>query len=107
MGSVDDNTSGACLAYRASKSALNIISKSLSIDLAGEGVTTVLLHPGWVRGPRLGSTTACARRGGRARLGARPASAPNRITAPAHRPRPRSAADSPFTLSAKGTCAPP
>ncbi|GBF89706.1 short-chain dehydrogenase [Raphidocelis subcapitata] len=54
MGSVDDNTSGACLAYRASKSALNIISKSLSIDLAGEGVTTVLLHPGYVRTPMTG-----------------------------------------------------
>ena len=27
MGSLDDNTSGACYAYRASKAALNIVSK--------------------------------------------------------------------------------
>lgn len=46
MGSVDDNGSGGSYAYRASKAALNIINKSLSIDLAGDGVTCVLLHPG-------------------------------------------------------------
>ena len=34
---------------RASKSALNIINKSMSIDLANRGVTAVLLHPGYVR----------------------------------------------------------
>ena len=33
MGSVDDNGMGGYYAYRASKSALNIINKSLSIDL--------------------------------------------------------------------------
>mmetsp|Transcript_7833 Transcript_7833/g.26016 ORF Transcript_7833/g.26016 Transcript_7833/m.26016 type:complete len:282 (-) Transcript_7833:480-1325(-) len=49
VGSVDDNGSGRGYAYRASKSALNIINKSMSIDLAGEGVQCVLLHPGWVR----------------------------------------------------------
>lgn len=27
---------------------MNIITKSLSIDLAGENVTSTLLHPGWV-----------------------------------------------------------
>ena len=48
MGSVDDNGSGGSYAYRASKSALNIISKSLSIDLAPRGVAATLLHPGWV-----------------------------------------------------------
>jgi NAD(P)-dependent dehydrogenase (short-subunit alcohol dehydrogenase family) len=48
VGSVDDNKSGGGYAYRASKSALNIISKSMSIDLAGENCTTTLLHPGWV-----------------------------------------------------------
>ena len=35
MGSIDDNGSGRAYAYRASKCALNIINKSLSIDLAG------------------------------------------------------------------------
>lgn len=48
MGSVDDNGSGGSYAYRASKSALNIISKSLSIDLEGDNVNSTLLHPGWV-----------------------------------------------------------
>ena len=33
----------------ASKCALNIVTKSLAVDLGGEGVTATLLHPGWVR----------------------------------------------------------
>ena len=33
---------------RASKSALNIISKSLSVDLEGDNINSTLLHPGWV-----------------------------------------------------------
>ena len=49
MGSIDDNTSGGAYGYRASKSALNMFNKSLSIDLAREGFTCVVLHPGWVR----------------------------------------------------------
>eukprot|EP00879_Flechtneria_rotunda_P000620 GHRR01000733.1.p1 GENE.GHRR01000733.1~~GHRR01000733.1.p1 ORF type:complete len:275 (+),score=70.05 GHRR01000733.1:3258-4082(+) len=49
VGSVDDNRGGGGYAYRASKSALNIVNKSLSIDLAGDGVTAVLLHPGYVK----------------------------------------------------------
>ncbi|KAI3436581.1 hypothetical protein D9Q98_005997 [Chlorella vulgaris] len=48
MGSVDDNGSGGAYAYRASKAALNIVNKSMSIDLAGEGVSCVLMHPGYV-----------------------------------------------------------
>lgn len=46
VGSVDDNRGGGGYAYRASKSALNIVNKSMSIDLAGEDITCVLLHPG-------------------------------------------------------------
>lgn len=50
VGSVDDNGSGGAYAYRASKSACNIIAKSLYVDLRSEGVATVvLLHPGYVR----------------------------------------------------------
>ncbi|CAG9466601.1 unnamed protein product [Pedinophyceae sp. YPF-701] len=49
VGSVADNGSGGGYAYRASKSAQNIISKSMSLDLAGAGITTVMLHPGYVR----------------------------------------------------------
>lgn len=49
MGSIADNTSGGSYAYRASKSALNMLHRSMSIDLASEGFTSVVLHPGWVR----------------------------------------------------------
>jgi len=49
VGSVADNGSGAGYAYRASKSALNNITKSMSIDLAPQGITCTLLHPGYVR----------------------------------------------------------
>ncbi|GAB7562655.1 SDR family oxidoreductase [Methylobacillus methanolivorans] len=48
MGSIADNTSGGSYIYRSSKTALNMISKSLSIELAKDGITTLLLHPGWV-----------------------------------------------------------
>jgi len=49
VGSIHDNTSGGSYAYRASKAALNAITKSLSIDLGEEGFTCVVLHPGWVQ----------------------------------------------------------
>ena len=49
VGSIDDNKSGGGYAYRASKNALNMITKSLSIDLAPENVVATLLHPGWVQ----------------------------------------------------------
>jgi len=48
VGSVDDNGSGGAYAYRSSKSALNNIAKSLSIDLSNEA-RVLLLHPGYVR----------------------------------------------------------
>jgi NAD(P)-dependent dehydrogenase (short-subunit alcohol dehydrogenase family) len=49
VGSVSDNGSGGSYAYRASKSALNNVNKSLSIDLKADQITCVLLHPGWVK----------------------------------------------------------
>lgn len=49
MGSIAENTSGNYYAYRASKAALNMVLKSLALDLAGRGITTVALSPGWVR----------------------------------------------------------
>jgi len=48
MGSLEDNTSGGSHIYRSGKAAVNQVVKSLSIDLAGEGIQTVALHPGWV-----------------------------------------------------------
>ncbi len=49
MGSIDDNTSGESYSYRASKTALNMVMKSLSIDLKPYGISIVTLHPGWVQ----------------------------------------------------------
>jgi NAD(P)-dependent dehydrogenase (short-subunit alcohol dehydrogenase family) len=49
MGSVADNTSGGCYLYRSSKSAVNMVMKSLSLDLAARGIRAVTLHPGWVQ----------------------------------------------------------
>jgi NAD(P)-dependent dehydrogenase (short-subunit alcohol dehydrogenase family) len=49
MSSVAQNNSGAYYMYRASKAALNVIVKNLSIELAPRGITCIALHPGWVR----------------------------------------------------------
>jgi NAD(P)-dependent dehydrogenase (short-subunit alcohol dehydrogenase family) len=49
MGSIADNKSGAHYPYRSSKAALNMVVKSLSIDLRDRDVTVVALDPGWVR----------------------------------------------------------
>lgn len=49
MGSSADNTSGGCYAYRASKAALVIVSRSMAVDLQADGVRVICLHPGWVR----------------------------------------------------------
>ncbi|MEZ6186427.1 MAG: SDR family oxidoreductase [Planctomycetota bacterium] len=48
MGSIADNTSGGMYVYRSSKAALNMVNKSMAVDLAGRGITCVVLHPGWV-----------------------------------------------------------
>lgn len=49
MGSIDDNASGGYYAYRSSKAALNMLFRSLAVDLRSEGFTCTVLHPGWVR----------------------------------------------------------
>lgn len=48
MGSIEDNSSGAAYSYRASKAALNMVTRSLAIDLGPEGFICAVLHPGWV-----------------------------------------------------------
>jgi NAD(P)-dependent dehydrogenase (short-subunit alcohol dehydrogenase family) len=48
MGSIGDNRSGEAYEYRASKAALNMLTRSLAIDMREEGFTCVVLHPGWV-----------------------------------------------------------
>lgn len=49
MGSMADNSSGGSYAYRASKAALNMVIKGLSVDLAQGGIIALALSPGWVR----------------------------------------------------------
>lgn len=49
MGSIADNSSGGHYPYRSSKAALNMVAKSLAVDLAPLEITVVALHPGWVR----------------------------------------------------------
>lgn len=48
MGSIADNASGGSYGYRMSKAALNMMSKSLAVDLRGEGILSIVINPGWV-----------------------------------------------------------
>jgi NAD(P)-dependent dehydrogenase (short-subunit alcohol dehydrogenase family) len=48
MGSIADNTSGGSIAYRSSKAAVNMVMRSLAIDLAPLRITCVVINPGWV-----------------------------------------------------------
>lgn len=49
MGSVSLRDYGGSYAYCASKAALNMTTRGLAYDLAGQGVTTIALDPGWVK----------------------------------------------------------
>lgn len=55
MGSIADNSSGGFVAYRSSKSALNMAWKSMAVD--NPTVTCAVLHPGWVQ-TRMGGPSA-------------------------------------------------
>jgi len=48
LGSIAQST-GGFYHYRAAKAALNMVVKNLAADLQGRGITSVALHPGWVR----------------------------------------------------------
>ncbi len=49
VGSIADNSSGGSYIYRSSKTAVNQVVKSLSIDLADRDISVITLHPGWVK----------------------------------------------------------
>ncbi len=49
VGSIEGNESGAAYSYRMSKTALNMFNKSLSIELKPKGISSIVLHPGWVQ----------------------------------------------------------
>lgn len=46
-GSIADNLSGGRYLYRSSKAALNMVVKSLAIDLIPKRVICAAVHPGW------------------------------------------------------------
>ena len=47
MGSIALNNSGGSYAYRSSKAGLNMIVKTLAVDLAPRHICVLALHPGW------------------------------------------------------------
>ena len=47
--SIADNSSGGSIVYRSSKAAVNMVMRSLAIDLAPRGITCAVVNPGWVR----------------------------------------------------------
>jgi NAD(P)-dependent dehydrogenase (short-subunit alcohol dehydrogenase family) len=49
MGSIADNNSGGSYAYRTSKAALNMVTKSMAHDLKGRRIIVAVFHPGWVK----------------------------------------------------------
>ncbi len=54
MGSIERNADGpsritGVYPYRTSKTALNMITKSLSIDLKPAGILVIAMCPGWVQ----------------------------------------------------------
>jgi NAD(P)-dependent dehydrogenase (short-subunit alcohol dehydrogenase family) len=56
LGSLSLKHHGGYYAYSASKAALNMFTRLLAADLAGQGVTVISISPGWVQtgmgGPR-------------------------------------------------------
>ena len=57
MGSIEDNSSGGFVAYRSSKTALNMAWRNLALDVKRRGVIAVMFHPGWVK-TRMGGAGA-------------------------------------------------
>ncbi len=49
LGSMGCNSDGGNYSYRASKAALHAIMVSASHDLRERGVTSIVMHPGWVQ----------------------------------------------------------
>jgi NAD(P)-dependent dehydrogenase (short-subunit alcohol dehydrogenase family) len=49
LGSITNNSGGSSYAYRASKAAVNMLTVSMHHELKGEGISCVVVHPGWVQ----------------------------------------------------------
>jgi tubulin alpha len=48
MGSIADNDSGSHYGYRAAKAAVNMVGKTLAVDLTADNIAVGLVHPGYV-----------------------------------------------------------
>ena len=48
MGSISDCQSGRSYAYRASKTALNMFSMAMKNEFDANGISLLIMHPGWV-----------------------------------------------------------
>jgi NAD(P)-dependent dehydrogenase (short-subunit alcohol dehydrogenase family) len=60
LGSIEQST-GGLYSYRTSKTALNQINKIISVELATQGFTCVVMHPGWVRTDMGGASAPLAK----------------------------------------------
>jgi NAD(P)-dependent dehydrogenase (short-subunit alcohol dehydrogenase family) len=49
VGSIASNQSGLWYHYSTSKTALNMVMRSMAADLRERGITVVSLHPGWTQ----------------------------------------------------------
>lgn len=49
MGSIGDNSSGSSIPYRSSKAAVNMVMRTIAIDLEDRGIVSVVINPGWVK----------------------------------------------------------
>lgn len=49
LGSISENVQGGLYAYRSSKVALNMTTKSMSVDLKNYQILCVSMHPGWAK----------------------------------------------------------
>jgi NAD(P)-dependent dehydrogenase (short-subunit alcohol dehydrogenase family) len=67
LGSLTATGAPDNLAYRMSKAALNMISRSIAFELHDDRIISIVVHPGWVRtemgGPNAPTTAAEAARG--------------------------------------------
>lgn len=67
LGSIGDNRSGGFYGYRMAKAALNMMSKTLAVELRGEGIASYVVNPGWVQtdmgGPHAAVTVGDSVRG--------------------------------------------
>ena len=49
LGSLTDKTKGGNYSYCASKTALNMLMRTLAFDVIKEGIVAVVVNPGWVQ----------------------------------------------------------